>query len=139
MLPSTRDEMQSRIKADTRSMARTGSVRVRFADGKECTLPVHGVGQLQVLSALDEIGIKDWSELKGATPSLQSIRLMFKIAAAALSFGGEEAWTVEKIQSSFADVEQVTKVFDACFALSNFVMPNTDKSIQPGQKPGAYS
>lgn len=127
MLPSTRDEMQPR----------TGSVRVRFADGKECTLPIHGVGQLQVLSALDEVGIKNWSELTPTNPpSLQSFRLMFKIVALALSFPGQEAWTVEKIQNSFADLGQAANVFNACVALSDFVMPAASQS-QP--KPGAYS
>jgi hypothetical protein len=136
MLPSTRDEMQSRIKADQRSLARTGSVRVRFADGKECTLTVHGIGQLQFLGALDEIGVKSWSELTGTSPSLQSIRLMFNLAAVALSFPGQESWTVEKIQNSFADAEQAAKVFNKCLELSNFARPNGSKS-QP--RPGAYS
>jgi hypothetical protein len=119
---------------------RTGSVRVCFTDGKERTLPIHGLGQLHLFNILDEIGVKDWSELTGNPISLQAIRAMFKVTALALSFPGQEAWTVGKIQNTFADSEQLVKVFTASMALSN--LPQVSHSIKPvkgRETPGAYS
>jgi hypothetical protein len=102
-------------------------------------LPIHGIGHLHFLSAVDEVGVKYWSELTVTPPSLQAIRLMFKIASLALSFPGQEPWSVEKIQSSFADAVQVANVFNACLALSDFASPNANTSQPKPGKPGAYS
>jgi len=100
---------------------KTTEVQVKFADGSEHTLPIHTITQLQLLQACDDVGIKDFREVTTATPNLQAFRFFVRIAAMALSFQGAlEAWTVERIQGTFADMIEVMKVSTACINLSNF-------------------
>ncbi len=115
------------------------TVRIKFIDGTEGILPVHGISQLQVLRVLDEVGIKSWRELQTKEPSLEAIRFMQKIAAMALTFKGQaEAWTVERIQNSFADVEQVTKVFVKSVQLAQFTGRPSEPAPNMKKKHGPY-
>jgi hypothetical protein len=121
---------------------KTGSITLRFADGGERTLPIHEIRQPQVLAILDELEIKNWSELNGEKnkASLQAIRFMTKVAAIALSFPDQqETWTVERIQESFADAEQIANAFIKCLELSDLSKAiGAGKHITLLHKSGAY-
>jgi hypothetical protein len=118
---------------------RGGSVKIQFQDGQEHTLPIHGIRPLQVLRVLNELGVKDWSELQTGTRTLESIRFTTKIVAAALSVPGKEVWTVERIQESFAGLEEIVKAFVKCFELSDFSLPAFEKPAAHIETPGPYN
>jgi hypothetical protein len=97
---------------------KTGSVQVKYADGTEHTLPFHGITQLQLLRLADELGFKNFQDLIGPEPNLAKVRLMTRTAAEALTFKKtQDIWTLERIEQSFADLDQVVKVFLACINL----------------------
>jgi hypothetical protein len=75
---------------------------------------------MQVLRFFDELGIKSFDalKLKGSEPSLETIRFIERATAAALT-SEQDAWTVQRIQDSFSDMVEVTKIFLACLSLSN--------------------
>ena len=99
---------------------KTGSVQVKFADGNECTLPIHGLSELKLLVLMDECGIKNLSELTCEEVTIQKMRLMLRIAAEALTFEKmQDVWTLDRIQRTFADVEQIAKAFSLCIELSD--------------------
>ena len=101
------------------SSVRTGSVQVKFTDGTEHTLPIHGITQLEIICLADEIGVKDLSEFVGAEVTVAKIRFMLRGAAAALTFEKiGEIWTPERIGKTLADVDQVGKVFLKCLEFS---------------------
>jgi hypothetical protein len=108
----------------TPNSIRTGSVSVRYVDGSEHTLPVHGITQLQVMCLADEIGVKDLSELTIPGVTVTMIRYLIRAAAAALTFEKiGEIWTPERIGKTLADSDQVGKVFLACLGLSSLPQP----------------
>jgi hypothetical protein len=103
---------------------KTGGVQVKYADGTEHTLPIHGITQLEIICLADEIGVKDLSEFVGSEVTVSKIRFMLRAAAAALTFEKiGEIWTPERIGKTLADVDQVGKVFLACLNLSSFPQP----------------
>lgn len=115
---------------------KTGSVQVKYVDGTEHTLPLHGITQLQFLRVLDEIGVKNFEELTGPE-SIQLIRFITRTAALALSFEKNgDNWTVERITQSFADMEQISNIAMKCLTLSTFTQAfKTDKQ---SKKTGQY-
>jgi hypothetical protein len=116
---------------------KTGSVQVKFADGSERTLPIHGITQLQFVQVLDEVGVKSFDALKSAEPTLEMIRTMTRVVALALTFEKpQDAWSVERITSSFADMEQVCKAFLKCLALSP--LPQAPKTQRRREKQTPY-
>lgn len=117
-------------------MEKTDRITLRFADGSERTLPIHGITQLQMLGILDEVGVQKWSELTGSDSTLQTIRTAMRVAALALTFPKQETWTVKRIQESFADADQIATVFNKAIALSN--LPKAPGSKKPAQNSGAY-
>jgi hypothetical protein len=119
------------------SSVRTGDVQVKFADGTEHTLPIHGITQLQMIRLLDELGIKSFDELKSAEPTLQMVRFMTRAAAHALTFEKtQDIWNLERIKQSFADMEQISKVFLACVSLS--ALPKAPKGESQMRKQAPY-
>ena len=103
------------------SAVKTGSVQVKFADGSERMLQVHGISPMQFLGFMDELGINDPAQLTNplATPAntLQALRMVQRVAAEALSFKDDQ-WTVKRLQESFVDLDQVMKIFNLCANLS---------------------
>jgi hypothetical protein len=90
------------------SGVRTGGVQVKLADGSERTLPIHGITQLQFIRLLDEVGVKSFDALKAAKPTLEMIRVITRAVALALTFEEtQDIWNLERIEESFADMEQV--------------------------------
>jgi len=115
---------------------KTGSVQVKYADGTERTLPVHGITQLELVCLADEIGLKDLSELLTSEVTLAKIRLMIRAAAAALTFEKtKEIWTSERIGKTFADADQIGKIFLACLALSSLPQPPKTETQTRKQTP----
>ena len=101
------------------SSVRTGGVQVKFVDGSEHTLPIHGITLLQLVRLTDELGIKNFEELKATEPTLQMIHFMTHLAAQALTFEKtQDIWSLERIEKSFEDIDQVCKVFLKCLELS---------------------
>jgi hypothetical protein len=101
------------------SAVKTGSIQVKFADGNERTLPIHGITQLQLIRLLDELDIKSFDALKAEEPTLEMIRFMTHAVAKALTFEKtQDIWNLERIEKSFTDMEDVAKVFLKCLALS---------------------
>lgn len=91
---------------------------MRFVNGTEQTLQVHSIHPLQVLQVMDESGIQTWEELKHFQPEMKYLRFAQRVAALALTFKNKDPWTVERIQTSFASMDDVGKVFLACAGLS---------------------
>jgi hypothetical protein len=119
------------------SAAKIGSVQVKFADGSEHTLPLHGITQLQLICLAEELGIKNFDELKAKEPTLAMIRFMTHAAAQALTFEKtQDIWNLERIAKSFADIEQVCKIFLACVSLST--LPQAAKSQGQTRKQTPY-
>jgi hypothetical protein len=117
---------------------KTGSVQVKFADGNVRALPIHGISQMRFLAILDEFEIKNFDELKGPEPTLPMIRVIQRVAAEALtSQDKKDPWTVERIQESFSDMIEVTKIFIACFNLSD--LPKAGKSTISSPKKTPYA
>jgi hypothetical protein len=118
---------------------RTDRVTVRFVDGKEIALPIHGIRQLQVYGILDELGIKSFSELtrRDEESSLASFRTMIRMVAVALTFPKQETWTVERIQETFADPNEILKAFNKCVELSDLPKPPGSATIKPSKR-GPY-
>ncbi len=84
----------------------TDKITVQFADGQEHTLPIHGIRQPQYLRILDQCEVKSLAQLNNPLEGhLQLLRCATMTAALALSFPGQESWTVEKIQENFADMK----------------------------------
>ena len=77
------------------------SIQVRFCDGSERTLPLHGISHFQIMGVLDELDIRDFGELEfKPTASLATMRFTEKVAALALSFPSVgETWTVERTKT----------------------------------------
>ena len=119
-------------------VAKTGSVAVKFVDGIERTLAVHGINQMRFLAILDEFEIKSFDELKGPEPTLPMIRVIQRVVAEALtSQDKKDPWTVERIQESFPDMIEVTKIFMACFNISNLPKGGKVTSSTPKKSPYA--
>ncbi len=119
------------------SVVKTGSVQAKFADGNERTLPIHGITQLQLLRLLDEVGVKSFDALKATEPTLEMIRVMTRAAALALTFEKtQDLWNLERIEESFADMEQICNVFMKCLELSTF--PQAAKSEGQTRKQTPY-
>jgi hypothetical protein len=97
---------------------KTGSVQVRFADGSEHTLPVHGLSQVEFLVLIDELGFSDFQELMNSEATLQKIRMVNRVVVRALTFAGKDVWDLDRVQKSFADVNELVKVFLACMSLT---------------------
>jgi secreted Zn-dependent insulinase-like peptidase len=115
-----------------------GSVQVKYADGTEHTLPIHGIGLLQFLSLCDELGVKNFDELVGVVPTLQTIRFMTRAAAQALTFDKiQDVWNVERITESLQDLEQICKVWVACVSLSMLPQPPST-TTKPSRKMTPY-
>jgi hypothetical protein len=107
------------------SGVKTGSIQVRFADGSERTLPIHGITQLHLLALLDEVGIKSFDVLKMKEPTLEMIRFITRVAAEALTFEKtQDIWNTERIQKTFEDMEQVSKIALRCYELSPLLKPS---------------
>jgi hypothetical protein len=119
--------------SDKANTIRTGTVEVKFVDGSLHTLPVHGLGQVELLVLVDELGFSDFQELLSSEATLQKIRLVNRVVARALTFAGKDVWDLERIQNSFADVNELAKIFLACVSLSNF--PQASPSTASAQKP----
>jgi hypothetical protein len=103
---------------------RTGSVQVKYVDGTEHTLAVHSITQLELVRLAGEIGVKDLADLLGTEVTVVKMRFVIQAAAHALTFDKiGEIWTLERIEKSFADMEQINKVFLACLGLSSFPQP----------------
>jgi hypothetical protein len=126
----------------TNSLGRTDRITLRFLDGKEHTLTLHGLRPLQdTLAICDEIGVKDWSEFNsvfdGKTASLQPTRFMIHAIAISLSFPGQEAWTPERVLGTFADKDEVAKAFSKILELSN--LPKASVGKQPAIWPDPHN
>jgi hypothetical protein len=93
-------------------------VQVKLADGSTRTLQIHSVTQIEFLGFMDELDIKNFSELTAPPPNLQAMRMMQRVAASALTFGSDQ-WTMKRIQKSLADLEQIAHVFNAVLAISD--------------------
>jgi hypothetical protein len=114
-----------------------GSVQVKYADGTEHTLPIHGITQLEVVCLADDIGVQNLSELLGSEVTVAKIRFMIRAAAAALTFEKiGEIWTSERIGKTLAGVEQVVKVFLSCISLS--ALPQGPKGESQTRKQTPY-
>ena len=101
------------------SAVKIGTVQVKFVDGSERTLAVHGINQLEILGLIEKLGIKDWSELQGPEPTLQKMSFITHAAARALTFEKtRDIWNLERIEKSFTDMEDVAKAFLKCLELS---------------------
>lgn len=124
----------------TSAVEKTDRVTVQFADGKELTLPIHGIRLLQFINVLEECGVKSFEELTGSQQNgFLALRCATTVSALALTFPGQETWSAEKIQKTFADVIEITKVFNRCIQLSGFQKaPSHANPAKPGQNPGAY-
>jgi len=122
------------------SAVKTGSVTVTFADGAEHTLPIHGITQLQFVRLLDEVGVKSFDALKGTEPTLEMIRVMTRAAALALTFEKiQDVWNLERIEKSFADMEQICKIWLVCISLSNLPhAPSTTSAEKKTRKMTPY-
>ena len=115
---------------------KTGSVQVKYADGSEHTLPIHGITELELVCLADEIGLKDLSELLSSEATMAKIRLMIRAAAAALTFEKiGEIWTSERIGKTFADADQIGKIFLACLTLSSLRQPPKTETQRRKQTP----
>jgi len=121
-------------------MGKTGSIQVRFADGREHTLAIRGIRQLDIFAVLDQLDVKSYAELTNPESSLQAFRAMIRIVATALSFPNQqEIWTAERIQQTFADPNEIMWAFNKCIELSD--LPKAPGGITPTksvQKSGAY-
>ena len=118
------------------SVVKTGSVQVKFADGSERALPVHGITPLEVIWLVDELGVKNLSELLGSEATVAKIRFLIRAAAHALTFEKiGEIWTPERIGKTFADADQISKVFLACLNLSSFPQPPKTETLTRKQTP----
>ena len=124
-------------------MERTGSVQVRFTDGQERALPIHGVRQLDVYAVVDELEIKSFHELTNPEDGLQSFRAMVRIVAAALTFPNQkEIWTAERVLQTFADPNEILRAFNKCIELSDLPKAPGATGITPSKsvkKSGAYA
>jgi len=118
------------------SAVMTGTVQVRFADGSEHTLPIHGITQLDYLAILDELEIKSFDEfkVKASEPTLQMIRVIQRVAVEALT-SQKDPWSIQRIQESFSDMIEVTKIFMACFNISNLPKGGKVTSSAPKKTP----
>jgi len=114
------------------SAVKTGSVQVKFTDGNERTLPIHGITQLQMIRLLDELDIKSFDALKAKEPTLEMIRFMTRAVAEALTFQKtQDIWNLERIEKSLADMEQVCKAFLKCLELSPLPqVPKTETRVR---------
>jgi len=121
----------------TSSVGKTDRVTVRFATGQDTTLPIHGLRQPQTLQIMDELDVKDFSELTGPQLTLQKIRFMTKVSAIALTFPGQENWSVERINDTFADLQQIAKIFTKALELSDLTGSGASKPSIQVQKHGA--
>jgi hypothetical protein len=120
------------------SAVKIGSVQVKFADGTERTLPIHGITQLQFIRLLDEVGVKSFDVLKGAEPTLEMIRVMTRGVALALTFEKmQDIWNLERIEKSFADMEQICKAWLKCLELSPLPRAHS-KNESPTRRQRAY-
>jgi hypothetical protein len=120
---------------------KTGSVQVKYADGSERTLPIHGITQLQFLRLLDEVGVKSFDALKAAEPTLEMIRVMTRAVALALTFEKtQDLWNLERIEKSFADMEQICKAFLKCLELSPLprALKDEGRKGRPVPRQGPY-
>ena len=124
------------------SDSRVGRVQVKFADGKELTLAIHGIRQLDVFGVFAQQGIKNYRELTDPESSLQAVQAMVGIVAIALSFPnqkGGEFWTAERIYRAFADPNEILKAFNKCMELSDLPKaPDASGSKRSIQKHGPY-
>lgn len=117
---------------------KTGSVQVKYADGSERTLPIHGITQLQLVRLLDEVGVKSFDALTAAEPTLEMIRVMTRTVALALTFEKtRDVWSLERIEKSFADMEQVCNAFLKCLELSS--IPKAPKTETQTRKQTPYN
>ena len=118
---------------------KTGSVQVKYADGTERTLPIHGLSELKLFVLMDELGFKHISELTCDEMTVQKIRFMLRAVAEALTFEKtQDVWTLDRIQQAFADVEQIAKAFTLCIEFSNLRRAPADFKPQPKGRSGTY-
>jgi hypothetical protein len=131
-------QLRSTHRMNTEKL-KTDRVTVRFVDGKEIALPIHGIRQLQVYGILDELGIKSFSELTRSDEesSLASFRTMIRMVAIALTFSKQKTWTAERIQETFADPNEILKAFNKCMELSD-IPKAPDATIMKSSKHGPY-
>ena len=115
-----------------KSGLKTGSVKVKFNDGSERVLPIHGLNAFDFMNVLDQLEIKSFEELQFKPASLAAIRAIEKCVALGLSFPNGEQWSVEKIRSNFSGLEQVAEIFTQVVAISN--LPQPPASAKPDQK-----
>jgi len=121
------------------SAVKTGSVQVKYADGTERTLPIHGLSELKLFVLMDELGFKHISELTCDEMTVQKIRFMLRAVAEALTFEKtQDVWTLDRIQQAFADVEQIAKAFTLCIEFSNLRRAPADFKPQPKGRSGTY-
>jgi len=99
---------------------KTGTVQIRFADGSERDVMVHGVTMFQLMDVFDQFGITDFSQLDfNPANSLRNLRIMEAVCLKGLG----EGWSVEKIRKEFADINQVAQVFAKIIEISNLSQP----------------
>jgi hypothetical protein len=99
---------------------RTASVGIRFIDGREHVLPIHGIRTLDVYAVLDELNVKSFHELINPEDGLQSLRAMVRIVATALTFPNQkEVWNTVRVQQTFADPNEIVTAFNKCLELSD--------------------
>jgi len=111
-------------------LEKTSSVKVKFNDGSEHVLPIHGLNAFDFMNVLDELGIKSFEELQFKPASLAAIRAIEKCIALGLSFPNGEQWSVEKIRSNFSGLEQVAEIFTQVVAISNLPQAKPDQKTR---------
>jgi hypothetical protein len=94
---------------------------------------------MQFLGILDEVGVKSFDALKGTEPTLEMIRVITRVAVLALTFEKtQDIWNLERIEKSFADMEQICKVWLACFSLSKLPQAPSTTSAEKNRKMTPY-
>jgi hypothetical protein len=123
-------------------MGKTGSIQVRFTDGQEHVMVIHGIRQLDVYAVIDELDIKSFHELTNPEDNLQAFRAMVRIVATALTFPNQkEVWNATRVQQTFADPNEILRVFNKCIELSDLPKGPGATGITPSKsvkKSGAY-
>ena len=120
-------------------MTAVKTVEVKFRDGTTHSLVVRPLTQVEILTIIDELGIKDWSELMGSQPTLDKIRFMTRATARALTIEStQDVWDFQRIEKNFADFDEIAKVWLASFSISDLSKPSSIAGVDKRRKSTPY-
>jgi len=120
-------------------MTAVKTVEVRFRDGSLHSLPVRALTQVEILGIIDELGVKNWSELMGSEVTLDKVRFMIHAAVRALTIEStQDIWDFQRIEKNFVDFDEIAKVWVASYSISDLSKPPSTPSAEKSRKVTPY-